>query len=102
MRRLFGLSGARDGWLVLVLALPPLVLQLAGPTPRLDADAVEYYSHLRSLYHDHDLEFTNEFAHFGILTRGDKVVPTVTGHRRSIFSDGSVARSTGAPRLPPT
>ena len=35
-----------------LLALPSLLLQLALPVPRLDADAVEYYSHLRSLYVD--------------------------------------------------
>jgi hypothetical protein len=74
--------------LLLVLGLPPLALQLLFPVPRLDADAVEYYSHLRSLYFDHDLDFANEFAHFGILTRGDKVRPTATGHRRTIFSVG--------------
>jgi hypothetical protein len=80
MRRTLGLLA--------VLGLPPLALQLLAPAPRLDADAVEYYSHLRSLYFDHDLDFANEFAHFGILTRGDKVRPTATGHRRTIFSVG--------------
>jgi len=74
--------------LVAVLGLPPLGFQLLAPVPRLDADAVEYFSHLRSLYFDHDLDFANEFAHFGILTRGDKVRPTVTGKRRTIFSVG--------------
>ena len=74
--------------LLFVLGLPPLVFQLAAPVPRLDADAVEYFAHVRSLYFDHDLDFANEFAHFGILTRGDKVRPTVTGLRRTIFSVG--------------
>jgi hypothetical protein len=74
--------------LLLVLGVPPLVFQLAAPVPRLDADAVEYFSHVRSLYFDHDLDFADEFAHFGILTRGDKVRPTATGHRRTIFSVG--------------
>ncbi|HEV8255095.1 MAG TPA: hypothetical protein VGQ78_10080, partial [Vicinamibacteria bacterium] len=74
--------------LAALLALPPLAVQLAGPAPRLDADAVEYYSHLRSLYFDHDLEFTNEFAHFGILSRWDKTNLTPTGHRRTNFSIG--------------
>ena len=74
--------------LLLVLGLPPLVLQLAAPVPRLDADAVEYFAHVRSLYFDHDLDFADEFAHFGILSRGDKVRPTATGHRRTIFSVG--------------
>jgi hypothetical protein len=74
--------------LALLLGLPALALQLSRPVPRLDADAVEYYSHVRSLYFDHDLDFANEFAHFGILTRGDKTNLTPTGHRRTIFSIG--------------
>jgi hypothetical protein len=74
--------------LVLALGLPPLLAQLALPVPRLDADAVEYYSQLRSLYVDHDLDLANEFEHFGILSRYDKIRPTPTGHRRTIFSVG--------------
>ena len=83
-------SPSRREWalVALVLALPPLLLQLAGPVPRIDADAIEYYSHLRSLYFDGDLDFENEFRHFGILERGDKRRPTATGHRRTIFSVG--------------
>ena len=73
---------------LLVFGLPPLVLQLAAPVPRLDADAVEYFAHVRSLYFDHDLDFADEFAHFGILTRGDTARPTATGYRRTIFSVG--------------
>ena len=75
-------------WLALVLGLPALAVQLSGPPPRLDADAVEYYSHLRSLYFDRDVDFANEFAHFGILARWDKSQPTATGHRRTVFSVG--------------
>lgn len=74
--------------LVLALGLPPLAAQWALPVPRLDADAVEYYSQLRSLYVDHDLDLANEFEHFGILSRYDKIRPTPTGHRRTIFSVG--------------
>ncbi len=74
--------------LLLALGLPALLAQLSRPAPRLEADAVEYYAHLRSLYYDRDLEFSNEFEHFGILSRGDKTVPTATGHRRTIFSVG--------------
>jgi hypothetical protein len=70
------------------LLLPPLAVQLGAPVPRLDADAVEYFSHVRSLYLDHDLDFANEFEHFGILSRYDKIRPTPTGHRRTIFSVG--------------
>lgn len=79
----------RRAWpLALLLALPSLAVQIAGPTPRIEADAVEYYAHLRSLYFDHDVEFTNEFRHFGILERWDKTEPTVTGYRRTNFSVG--------------
>jgi len=91
MRRLRGLLGLEDRGgilLALVLSLPPLTAQLALPVPRLDADAVEYYSHLRSLYFDHDVDLANEFDHFGILSRYDKIRPTPTGHRRTIFSVG--------------
>jgi hypothetical protein len=80
--------GPRLALLLLVLGLPPLVAQLVAPVPRLDSDAVEYFSYVRSLYYDHDLDFANEFQHFGILTRGDKVRPTATGHRRTVFSVG--------------
>lgn len=79
---------ARFGLLALLLGGPALAVQLLSPVPRLDADAVEYYSHLRSLYFDRDVDFANEFAHFGILTRWDKSQPTVTGHRRTVFSVG--------------
>jgi hypothetical protein len=78
----------RRAVLLIALALPTLAAQLLLPPPRLDADAVEYFSHVRSLYFDRDLDFANEFEHFGILGRGDKVRPTATGHRRSIFSVG--------------
>jgi hypothetical protein len=74
--------------LALVLGGPALAVQLLAPVPRLDADAVEYYSHLRSLYFDHDVDFANEFEHFGILSRWDKAQPTATGHRRTVFSVG--------------
>jgi hypothetical protein len=78
----------RYALLAAILGLPCLAQQLAAPPPRLDADAVEYYAHLRSLYFDGDLDFANEFEHFGILDRGDKRQPTATGHRRTIFSVG--------------
>ena len=74
--------------LALAVGLPALAFQLLGPVPRLDADSVEYYSHLRSLYFDHDVDFANEFEHFGILSRWDKAQPTATGHRRTVFSVG--------------
>lgn len=77
------------GWALLaLLAIPSFVLQWRAGVPRLDADAVEYYSHLRSIYFDHDVEFTNEFDHFGILGRWDKTNLTATGYRRTNFSVG--------------
>lgn len=82
------MSVPRGALLALLLAGPALAVQLLLPVPRLDADAVEYYSHLRSLYFDHDVDFANEFAHFGILSRWDKAQPTATGHRRTVFSVG--------------
>jgi hypothetical protein len=88
LRALLGLEGRAGILLALLLALPPLLCQLALPVPRLDADSVEYYSHLRSLYFDHDVDLANEFDHFGILSRYDKIRPTPTGHRRTIFSVG--------------
>ena len=78
----------RTWLLALILGGPALAVQLLAPLPRLDADAVEYYSHLRSLYFDRDLDFANEFAHFGILSRWDKAQPTATGHRRTVFAVG--------------
>jgi hypothetical protein len=78
----------RRAALALSVFLPCVVVQLRAPLPRLDADAVEYYSHVRSLYFDRDVDFANEFEHFGILNRYDKIRPTVTGHRRTIFSVG--------------
>lgn len=75
-------------WLALLAGLPALGFQLIGPAPRIDADAVEYYAHLRSLYFDADVDFENEFRHFGILQRWDKTNPTPTGYRRTNFSVG--------------
>lgn len=72
----------------LLLFVPTLVAQLRLPVPRIDSDSVEYYSHLRSLYFDRDLDLENEFEHFGVLTRADKAQPTQTGLRRSIYAIG--------------
>ena len=48
--------------LALALALPCLSLLLLGREPELGPDAREYFSQLRSLYFDHDLQLENEFA----------------------------------------
>jgi len=84
-----GSASRRELLLVgLLCLLPPLAAQLRLPPPRIDSDAVEYYSHLRSLYRDGDLDLANEFDHFGVLTRADKAQPTRTGMRRSIYAIG--------------
>ena len=81
--------GLRRGLLLaLLLGLPPLLAQRALPAPRLDADSAEYFALLRSLYCDQDVDLANEYERFGLLQRYDKIRPTVTGHRRTIFSVG--------------
>ncbi len=75
-------------WLsLLLLALPALAeFHLAGG--RLGGDGVMYYVYTRSLFEDGDLDFTNEYTHYGLITRGDLAMPTDTGLRRSIFAVG--------------
>src|SRR6476646_875391 len=49
------------GMLAIVLAF---ILSLPLLTPRVYAvDSVEYYVYLRSLIFDHDLDFTDDYAH---------------------------------------
>jgi hypothetical protein len=73
--------------LLLLLALPALAqLHLAGS--RLSGDGIMYYVYVRSLVKDADVDFANEYAHYGRLDREDLRVPTVTGLRRSIFAVG--------------
>lgn len=81
--------GLRRGLLLaLLLGLPALLAQRALPVPRLGADSAEYFALLRSLYCDRDVDLANEYEHFGLLERYDKIRPTLTGHRRTIFSVG--------------
>jgi hypothetical protein len=86
--KLFGLQDRLGVLLLLLIALPSLVLQWRAGVPRIDADGVEYYAHLRSLYFDRDVSFANEFTHFGIADRWDKTNLTSTGLRRTNFSVG--------------
>jgi len=73
--------------LLLLLLLPTLFqFQFAGG--RLGGDGVMYYVYVRSLMKDADLDFANEYAHYGLADRGDLSMPTSTGLRRSIFSIG--------------
>lgn len=72
----------------LALLLPALPLVFGARAPELGPDATEYFSQLRSLYFDRDLDLGNELEHYGLLTRYDKVKPTATGHRRTLYSVG--------------
>lgn len=54
-----------SGWKALLLAF---VLTLPLVTPKIrGADEIEYFSYLRSLAFDHDVEFGNEYRHFHSL-----------------------------------
>jgi hypothetical protein len=79
------LSGAR---LLLALLLLPALAQFQLAGGRLGGDGIMYYVYVRSLLKDSDVDFTNEYAHYGLLTRSDLGQPTKTGLRRSIFSVG--------------
>jgi len=73
--------------LLLLLLLPTLVqFQLAGG--RVNGDGLSYYVFVRSLVMDRDFDLANEYAHYGMLDRGDLAWPTPTGLRRSIYSIG--------------
>ncbi len=74
--------------LVLALLVLPALAQLHFAGGRIGGDGVSYYVYVRSLVKDHDLDFTNEYTHYGWIERVDIRVPTVTGLRRSIFSVG--------------
>ena len=43
---------------------------------RIGGDGVIYYVYVRSLVKDADLDFTNEYTHYGLIDRGDLTVPT--------------------------
>lgn len=78
---------SRETLALLLLLLPALAeFQLAGG--RLGGDGVMYFVYTRSLFFDRDLDFTDEYDHFGLLSRGDLAMPTDTGLRRSIFAVG--------------
>jgi hypothetical protein len=85
-----GLMLARFGGpqLVLWLLLLPTLFQFHFAGGRLGGDGVMYYVYTRSLVKDADLDFANEYAHYGLANRGDLQMPTATGLRRSIFAIG--------------
>ena len=76
------------GRAALALLLLPAVLQFHAEGGRINGDGVSYYVYVRSMMKDADLDFTNEYAHYGLLERADLAVPTRTGLRRSIFAVG--------------
>lgn len=79
------------GWrarTLLVLLLAPTLLQFQFAGGRLSGDGIMYYVYVRSMMKDGDLDFTNEYTHYELITRGDLSMPTKTGLRRSIFAIG--------------
>ena len=72
----------------LIALLLVAVVQFHVGGGRIAGDGVSYYVYVRSLVKDADLDFTNEYTHYGLIDRADLKVPTRTGLRRSIFSVG--------------
>ena len=81
-------SGMTRGTLVVALLATLCQFHLTGP--RAVGDGMMYYVYVRSLWKDFDLDFANEYGHYGLLRpdRGDLTTLTATGMRRSIFSIG--------------
>jgi hypothetical protein len=82
-----GRAPARGRAVLLLILLPTLVHFHAGGG-RISGDGVSYYVYVRSLAKDADLDFANEYTHYGLIGRDDLAVPTRTGMRRSIFAVG--------------
>jgi hypothetical protein len=76
------------GTLVLALLILPTLLQFHVAGGRINGDGLSYYVFVRSLVKDRDFDLTNEYTHYGMITRGDLKTPTRTGLRRSIYSVG--------------
>ena len=76
------------GRLAIALAVLPALFHLQVVGRRITGDALYYYVFTRSMVRDADVDFANEYEHYGLLTRNDHSVPTVTGHRRTIYSVG--------------
>ena len=69
-------------------SLLPALAQFHFAGGRIGGDGISYYVYTRSLAKDGDLDFTNEYTHYGWITRADIRIPTKTGLRRSIFAVG--------------
>jgi hypothetical protein len=81
-------SAARRFRLVLALLLLPTLMQFQFAGGRVNGDGIMYYVYVRSFMKDFDVDLTNEYTHYGLITRSDLGWPTKTGLRRSIFSVG--------------
>ena len=73
---------------MLMLAIFPSLFHLHVNGRRITGDALYYFVYTRSMIRDADVDFANEYKHYGLLERGDFAVLTDTGHRRSIYSVG--------------
>jgi hypothetical protein len=80
-------AAARGRAILLLLLLPALVHFHVGGG-RISGDGVNYYVYVRSLAKDADVDFTNEYTHYGLIERADLAIKTRTGLRRSIFAVG--------------
>ncbi len=66
-------------------ALAATYAAVALSAPDFGADSPSYYVYLRSAFFDHDLDFANEWAHWGFPERP----PTPTGHRLNQHAAGA-------------
>ena len=78
----------RASRLALGLLLLPMLLQFQFAGGRINGDGIMYYVYVRSFWKDFDVDFTNEYTHYGLIGRSDLGWPTKTGLRRSIFAVG--------------
>ncbi len=76
------------GVLALGLLLLPTLVHFQGAGGRINGDGLSYYGFVHSLWKDGDFDLTNEYEHFGMLSRGDLQMPTKTGLRRTIYAVG--------------
>ncbi|HET7292552.1 MAG TPA: glycosyltransferase family 39 protein [Vicinamibacteria bacterium] len=76
------------GALLLGLLFFPTLAHFQIGGGRINGDGLSYYVFVHSIWKDHDFDLTDDYEHFGMLTRGDLAVPTSTGHRRTIYSVG--------------
>jgi hypothetical protein len=78
------LAGRRRASLVLAAALGAAFSLAAAVGPEFRADSASYFAYLRSAVFDHDLDFANEWEHWGYPAAPQ----TATGHRQNVQSIG--------------